>query len=53
MRMCPRVIHKINKYCISVPLSVIGYAGLIAVLYVTIVKRSHDDYKEHYKANGM
>ena len=51
MRKGSRVIQKINKYCISVPLSVIGYAGMIAVLYVTIIKRSHDDYKEHYKEN--
>ncbi len=51
MRKGPRVIHKINKYCIGVPLSVIGYAGMLAVLYVTIIKRSHDDYKEHCKEN--
>ena len=38
-----RVIHNINKYCITVPTIVIGYTAMIAALYVSIIMYHRND----------
>lgn len=37
----------INKYCIQVPSTVVGYTGILMMVYYVTLKRVARDYKEH------